>query len=889
MMRLFPAPLAAAVLLAISLLGAIGHGQSTPSFQNGTATRFAAPILANDVDDRSFAWGDFDQDGDLDLVAMRRVASQNVGLPDVLLMNVNGVLTDQTSTLATASSVAGSSGFQDATADLAVVAADVTGDGRLDLVTATSSGGATAKYLTHPRVYVNRGSGPSGQWLGFTYDDQNRIPTMPFFPNFTSIAAGDVDNDGDIDLCFGSLDQVFGGTGSNNIRLVMNGGTGYFTDVSPLRIPPMIRDAGETGSLHLVDMTDDGLLDIVMAHGWGTQFNDHRVVVLLNGSPLPGYFMGQHPQWHYHMSERVGVADLNLDGQADLIGGVGGIGSPYEFDGYALNTSPPSTTAVAFADPIEATYVGTTDDGSVGGVRVVDLDLDGLSDAVVPDGAYTSVTPMRRCHIYRNTGNPASQLLEDATGGSIAGIPLADLAMTHDVAPFDIDGDRRPDLVVARAGATEIWMNTTARALEFRYPAGIPRVQSASGPTNLVVEILPILPGVQIDPQSVRLWTSVNGGNYASMPMTATTGNTFVASLPGVDSARHSVRYYVEASTSGPSPTTFLNPPNAPILAHVMHGFTGIQSRVVESFQGTASGWTVVNDPSLTSGAWQQVTPVASNIPTSNSFPDIPAAPGFDAEPAGNLTKCFVTQNGALGGDPQVSDVDGGPTILYSPSINLAGTDGVISYERWFFAESLRFLLVEVSGDGVNWTTVESLSFAFQPLYVNRWVSRAFRVGDFIAPTSTVQVRFVVSDTPDSGVVEAAIDRFVVTKFMPPIVCREDLGFGGPGNLALSVCGGDLSSGTTAELSLSGAIANDVAYLCASFTADLVPLFGGTLVSTDLFFIGSVPTDAAGEYVDPGIPGGLGNVTVYLQALQVDGNLPELIAFSNILRVDFLP
>jgi hypothetical protein len=68
-----------------------------------------------------------------------------------------------------------------------------------------------------------------------------------------------------------------------------------------------------------------------------------------------------------------------------------------------------------------------------------------------------------------------------------------------------------------------------------------------------------------------------------------------------------------------------------------------------------------------------------------------------------------------------------------------------------------------------------------------------------------------------------------------------------------------------------------------------LPVYGGTLVSLSPFYVGLIPTDVAGEYRDPTIPGGLGNVTIFLQVLQVDGSFPQLFAFSNILQVNFLP
>ena len=209
------------------------------TFQDQTSTRLvaAASLGSADVQEKDYAWADFDHDGDVDLVVVRKQPVTTTGrYPNVLLMNEGGVLTDRTTQYASASTVAGSQGMLDATNDRDVVVADVNGDGWEDLVTATTLSQGLAQYIRVPRVYINLGDDLVGNWQGFLFDDALRINDMQAGASwngehrFCSVAAGDIDGDGDIDLYFGDYQQ--GGTRSIDIddRLLINDGNGYFTE-----------------------------------------------------------------------------------------------------------------------------------------------------------------------------------------------------------------------------------------------------------------------------------------------------------------------------------------------------------------------------------------------------------------------------------------------------------------------------------------------------------------------------------------------------------------------------------------------------------------------------------------------------------------------------------
>ena len=86
----------------------------------------------------------------------------------------------------------------------------------------------------------------------------------------------------------------------------------------------------------------------------------------------------------------------------------------------------------------------------------------------------------------------------------------------------------------------------------------------------------------------------------------------------------------------------------------------------------------------------------------------------------------------------------------------------------------------------------------------------------------------VARDLPLNSIVEAAIDDFRVFRIECATACQQDLGSGGPGTAVLSICGGDLSAGTTADLEIVGLPASALTFVVFSSQNNPTPLFGGT-------------------------------------------------------------
>jgi hypothetical protein len=120
-------------------------------------------------------------------------------------------------------------------------------------------------------------------------------------------------------------------------------------------------------------------------------------------------------------------------------------------------------------------------------------------------------------------------------------------------------------------------------------------------------------------------------------------------------------------------------------------------------------------------------------------------------------------------------------------------------------------------------------------------------------------------------------------------LCQADLGSSGPGATELSVCGGDLSSGTAADLHLTGAVPGAAALLVAGLTAAPTPFKGGLLVPVPVLAAVALPVDAGGHAQLPDVPGGGGPLSLYVQAVSTDAAQPAGFALSNALRLDLLP
>jgi hypothetical protein len=780
--------------LATLAVAALATAQSSwVNFVNQTSSRLVmSPSLQNDNLEKDFAFGDFDQDGDVDLICVRKFpGSITGGFPNILFMNEGGILVDRTSELGTASDAAGYQGLLDPTNDRDVKAVDVDGDGWLDLVTHTTMSDHVNHTLGQPRVYRNLGDDAGGSWQGFRFE-KVRIPQLFALtgatanPRACDAVVHDLTGDGYPDIFFvdydtpetsGTICIDLNGDGDtndagecqqspaenptldyNNKFLVNWGvdpagpGPGHFFDSVTTRFTSAQLDAAFGNAVVAGDFNRDGAQDVARIN---TLTGGQNVAILYGKTGKqqglsftgPVTVVGGAP---YNME----TADLNNDGKLDFV--VVDDGQ----DKFVLNNGNNAQGQATFTSYTIATSV--SEFGNT--VRIADLDNDGFLDVLIADvdadlGPFCPSSG-RRAKIYRNNGNvPNINLAEVGTV-----LPLANLASTYDFAPIDINGDGYLDLVTGRCSGIEVWMNNPPIGLAFTYPSGRPTTVVPGTATPFTVNVAIAGGGTLVDP---RLMISVNGAAFGASPLVAAGGTSYAATLPAVNCG-DSLRFYVTSGLTNGG--TYSDPPTAPSSFFTAGVSTGTVLAFSDDFE-TESGWTVANTGAVTTGTWERGDP---NGVTSTG---VPVVPGDDYTPAPGVN-CFVTYNAPPGTTAANGDLDGGPTVLTSPAIDLLGSDVQVSFATFFYCNDAAlpaeadFLVTQVSSDGTTWVTADTVGTTS-----SQWQVRSFRMNDFIVPSAATRMRFVVNDTPNNSVTEAAVDaiRMVATVCEQANPCPADL------------------------------------------------------------------------------------------------------------------
>ena len=353
----------------------LNDGTSTP-FSGVTGT----DISTDTGDTFSIALGDVDGDGDLDLVVGNYAQVNRLYLNDGTASPFNGV--------------SGTDISIDTDATRTVTLGDVDGDGDLDLIAGNQN--------QANRLYLNNGTATpfSGVFGSDISSDTN---------NTMSIALGDVDGDGDLDLAEVTEDQAN--------RLYLNNGTADpFSGVAGSDISS---DTHDSWSIVLADVDGDGDLDMLE----GNQFQTNRLY-LNNGTadPFSGV-TGSNISSETDNTRTIVLGDVDGDGDLDLLAG-----NSNQTNRLYLNRR----TSVPF-NVVTASKL-TTDTGDTYSIALGDVDGDGDLDLVA--GNYLDTN---RLYLNNGTADPF---------GGVAGANIStDAHRTYCLVLADVDGDGDLDLL----------------------------------------------------------------------------------------------------------------------------------------------------------------------------------------------------------------------------------------------------------------------------------------------------------------------------------------------------------------------------------------------------------------------------------------------------------
>lgn len=387
---------------------------------------------------RSFAQGDFNEDGIIDLATTSRAiaTSQSPFITDNRIDRAPVV-----TTLGYISVALGQRGLRFASAErvlsggaLDIVLADVDNDGDLDLVEGRSFGF---------QVRQNNGDGVFDVSI-------SGVNTSGLLPANASFALARLDDDQNLDLVTASTEGV---------KVAFGDGTGLF---SPLTVVA----PGVFQSVVVCDVNGDNRNDIIAGELMVNA--PDQCVILLNGGPAGFFRAGNTPIGAQPVD--IAVADFNSDGASDaafanrsgksvsivLINQAGGFistqtitvpGTPVGVRAADFDLDGDTDLAVAISSATGGAMVIRNDGGGQFSIRpqlgsftssrdlaAGDVNLDGWPDVLVSD------SDQDRVHIFLN----------DQAGGFIDAGAIITGDNPRSFALADIDGDDRQDLVVAR-------------------------------------------------------------------------------------------------------------------------------------------------------------------------------------------------------------------------------------------------------------------------------------------------------------------------------------------------------------------------------------------------------------------------------------------------------
>ncbi len=289
--------------------------------------------------------------------------------------------------------------------------ADIDGDGDLDILFANGRGFASPQLQEENRLYINNGDGV------FTDETDARMADVTGYTR--DVEFGDLDNDGD-------LDCLIVNTFNTQSRLLINNGSGVFTDQTGDRLPTATLGGSDAD---FGDVDNDGDLDIILTNSGSSPFgsgvdrlyinNGSGVFADQTASRLPGS----------SVSQSIDCDFFDMDGDLDLdliMAHRDPISQLWENDGAGIFTD---VTSGNLPPEGPCTY----------SFEVADIDGDDDLDLLAVRGSNE--------RIYRNDGTGS---FVEITKTALPNNPLQD---DNDGDFLDIDNDGDLDIAIARLGS----------------------------------------------------------------------------------------------------------------------------------------------------------------------------------------------------------------------------------------------------------------------------------------------------------------------------------------------------------------------------------------------------------------------------------------------------
>jgi hypothetical protein len=314
-----------------------------------------------------------------------------------------------------------------------VAVADVNGDGKPDLVVANGCVESTCSTNGDGAAGVLLGNGDGTFQAAVTYDSGGFSPE--------SVAIADVNGDGKPDLIVAnwcaSINSNGGCSTDGVVSVLIGNGDGTFQTA-------VTYDTGgfETLSVAVADVNGDGKPDVLVANVCASETNcNNGIVGVLLGNGDGTFQTAVTYGSGGHTAESVAVADVNGDGKPDLVVANQCVDSSCSTDGAAgvLLGNGDGTFQAAV----------TYDSGGLlsDSIAVADVNGDGKPDLVVANACGSTI--IQYCDPQRGANGTVGVLLGNGDGTFQPAVTYDTDCTAESVAVADVNGDGKPDLVVA--------------------------------------------------------------------------------------------------------------------------------------------------------------------------------------------------------------------------------------------------------------------------------------------------------------------------------------------------------------------------------------------------------------------------------------------------------